>query len=211
MEAGVIERTVCSTERRQYRKTKRADDEERTRRRIVDATEALHGSLGPAHTSVAAIAERAGVTRATVYRHFPDAESLFIACSAQWRSQQQLPDPESWTAHADPLRRLREGLADIYRYYRAGEQMITLTHRDAAAVPPRVAENRIAAERRWVAKLSETLPGRRRKAVRAAVAHASAFSTWRSLCVAQGLPNSAAVELMVGMVAAASRGYEGVN
>ena len=194
-----------TTERRRYRKTKRAEDEERTRGQIVEAAELLHATLGPARTSVSAIAERAGVTRATVYRYFPDAESLFIACSTHWLSRQPIPDPVAWT-QVDPLKRLRAGLVDIYRYYQSGEQMLSLIHRDAETVPPRVAANRIAAERRWLAQLLEPFPGGRRRTVRAAVAHASTFSTWRSLCVTQGLSNRSAVDLMVGLVDIARRG-----
>lgn len=200
-----------STERRAYRKTKRAEDEMRTKARIVDAAEALHGTLGPARTSVSAIAERAGVTRATVYRHFPDDQSLFMACSTQWMSRQRLPDADAWTAHDDPFTRLHEGLADIYRYYRAGEQMITLVHRDAEAVPPRVAAVRIAAERRWLGTLLQPFPSRRRETVRAAVTHAAAFPTWHSLCVDQGLSNGSAVDLMVGMVAVACGSDERIS
>lgn len=183
----------------------------RTKARIVDAAEALHGTLGPARTSVSAIAERAGVTRATVYRHFPDDQSLFMACSTQWMSRQRLPDADAWTAYDDPLTRLHAGLSDIYRYYRAGEQMITLVHRDAEAVPSRVAAVRIAAERRWLGTLLQPFPGRRRKSVRAAVAHAAAFPTWRSLCVDQGLSNGSAVDLMVGMVAVACGSDEHIS
>jgi len=189
-----------STNKRVYRKSKRAEDEKQTMARIVDAAEALHQSLGPARTTVSAVAEHAGVTRATVYRHFPDDESLFMACSSQWTSRQRLPNPEAWIIHADPLARLRTGLADIYRYYRGGEQMITLIHRDLEAVPPRVAANRLAAEARWLATLLQPFSGRRRKTVRAAVAHAAAFPTWRSLCITQGLSEASAVDLMVGMV-----------
>ncbi len=201
---------LCSTERRRYRKTKRTENEARTKGRIVEAAEALHGTLGPGRTTVSAIAERAGVTRATVYRHFPDAESLFLACSAQWMSRQPIPDPDTWT-QVDPLRRLGAGMVDIYRYYQAGAQMISLIHRDAEAVPPRVAANRAAAERRWLTQLLEPFPGRRDRIVRAAVAHAAAYSTWRSLCVTQGLSNRSAVDLMVGMVALAHRGNLGVT
>jgi AcrR family transcriptional regulator len=192
-----------SSPMRRYRKTKRAEDEQHTRARIVNAAEALHGSVGPARTSVSAIADRAGVTRATVYRHFPDNEALFLACSAQWMSRQRLPDPDRWTALPDPLQRFQAGLTDIYRYYRAGEQMITMIHRDAEAVPPRVAQQRITAEQRWLDTLLEPFPARNPRHVRAAVAHAAAFSTWRSLCVIQSLSNPSAVELMLGMVTAA--------
>jgi AcrR family transcriptional regulator len=190
---------------RTYRKSKRAEDEERTSALIVEAAESLHATLGPARTSVSAVAERAGVTRATVYRHFPDDESLFLACSSRWMSRQRVPDPGGWTASDDPLGRLRAGLTDIYRYYREGEQMITRIHRDVEAVPPRVVANRLAAERRWLDALLQPFPGRPRKTVRAAVAHAAAFSTWRSLCLSQGLSDRSAVGLMVGMIAETSR------
>lgn len=200
---GLTEQT-SSASTRAYRKSKRAEHEYRTRARIVDAAEDLHATLGPARTSVSAVAERAGVTRATVYRHFPDEESLFLACSRQWLSRQRVPDPDAWTTSEDPLVRLRVGLTDVYRYYREGEKMITHIQRDVEAVPPRVVANRLATEQRWLEALLRRFGERRRTTVRAAVAHAAAFSTWRSLCVTHGLSNRSAVELMVGMVAAAS-------
>jgi len=188
---------------RGYRKVKRADEEQRTRARIVDAAEALHGTVGPAHATISAIAERANVTRTTVYRHFPDDEALFLACSGQWLSRHTLPDPEAWSAVSDPVERLRVGLADLYRYFRAGHEMLANIERDAAVVPERVRGARLAHERLWRETLLRGLPGRRRAVVRAAVAHATAFGTWRSLCLGEGLSDRAAVELMTGMVAAA--------
>lgn len=193
-----------STNQRAYRKVKRAEHEQRTRARIVDAAEALHAEVGPAHATISAIAARAGVTRATVYRHFPDDESLFLACSSQWRSRQRLPDPDAWNAHDDPFAVLHSGLTDIYRYFRDGEPMLTSILRDTAAVPARVTEARLAAERHWRERLTRALPGRRRKTVRAAVAHATSFGTWQSLCVEQGLSNASAVDLMVAMTVAST-------
>jgi AcrR family transcriptional regulator len=193
-----------STKQRTYRKVKRAEDEQRTRARIVDAAEALHAELGPARTTISAIAERADVTRATVYRHFPDDESLFLACSSQWLSRQLLPDPDGWDAEDDPLAMLRSGLTDIYRYFRDGEPMLTSVLRDAAVVPARVTEARLAREREWRERLTRALPGRRRKTIQAAVAHATSFGTWRSLCLDLGLSNASAVDLMVAMTAAAA-------
>lgn len=189
--------------KRAYRKTTRAEQEQETAARIVDAAEELHGSIGPARTTVSAIAERAGVTRATVYRHFPDDEALFLACSSQWLSRQRLPDPAVWQDRTDPVERLRVGLADVYRYYRSGEQMLTLVHRDQEVVPPRVAARRVESAAGWVAALSKPFATRRRT-VRAALGHAVAFSTWRSLCVENGLSDRAAVDLMVALVAAAA-------
>ena len=57
---------------RRYDKRQRAHQEAETRQRIVDATIALHESIGGPSTTVTAIAGRAGVSRLTVYRHFPD-------------------------------------------------------------------------------------------------------------------------------------------
>ena len=186
--------------RRGYQKAKRAEEEARTRARIVDAAEGLHATLGPARTTVAAIANRAGVTRATVYRHFADEESLFLACSRQWLSRQRLPRPETWARVHDPSERLRKGLTDIYRFYRDGEQMMTRIHHDDEVVPALVVAARRAREQLWLDVLLEPLAGRRRTTVRAAVAHAAAFSTWQSLCVVQGLSDRSATHLMVGMV-----------
>ena len=84
---------------------------------------------------IAGIADRAGVTRLTVYRHFPDEDALFGACSAHWLSRQQLPDPGAWSQIGDPAARLRAGLADLYRFYRAGAGMLTHIYRDFAALP----------------------------------------------------------------------------
>jgi AcrR family transcriptional regulator len=190
-----------TTKRRTYRKSKRAQDELATRARIVDAAESLHASVGPARTNVSVIAETAGVTRATVYRHFPDDESLFLACSAQWLSRQRRPDPVAWAAHSDGLERLRVGLRDIYRYYRDGEQMLRRVLRDREVIPDAVVAARTAAEQQWVEALLGALP-RRSRIVRAAVAHAVGFRTWESLCGDGGLSDRTAADLMVGMVAA---------
>jgi AcrR family transcriptional regulator len=193
-----------SAKQRVYRKVKRAEDEQRTRARIVDAAEALHAEVGPARATISAIAARADVTRATVYRHFPDDESLFLACSGQWLSRQVLPDPDAWETDGDPFAVLHSGLTDIYRYFRDGEPMLTSVLRDAAVVPARIKEARLARERRWRERLTRELPRRRHKSVQAAVAHAMSFGTWRSLCVDLGLSNASAVNLMVAMTAAAA-------
>ena len=189
---------------RAYRKVKRAEEEQQTRARIVDAAEALHAEVGPARTTISAIAERAHVTRATVYRHFPDDEALFMACSGQWLSRQLVPDPAAWGATDDPFAVLRSGLTDIYRYFRDGAPMLQSVLRDAAFVPSRITDSRIAREREWRERLTRSLPERRRKTVQAAVAHAISFDTWRSLCLDLRLSNPSAVTLMVAMTAAAA-------
>ena len=183
---------------------RRAEQVDQTRQRIVEATVELHGSVGPAATTIAAIADLAGVTRLTVYRHFPDEAALFSACSAHWASRQQLPDPGAWSQIGDPAARLRAGLADLYRFYRAGAGMLTHIHRDFATLP----EAHQQAQRDGDTLIRDLLTapfdgtGGERRRLRAAVGHAISFWTWRSLCLDQGLPDHEAVDAMTGMVLA---------
>src|SRR6266852_9682488 len=108
---------------RKYELKERAESLNVTRERIVDATVELHDSFGPARTTISAIAERAGVQRLTVYRHFPDERSLLHACSSHWTGQNPKPDPSSWVSIADPEERLRTALTAIYAYFRKTERM----------------------------------------------------------------------------------------
>src|SRR5918992_2109604 len=93
---------TTTVRRRRYRKRRRAEQEQRTRERITEAAVKLHGTVGPARTTVAGVAREAGVQRATVYRHFPDEESLFAACTAHYWAANPLPDLEAWSAIDDP-------------------------------------------------------------------------------------------------------------
>src|ERR671926_1423594 len=99
---------------RTYELKQRAEHQEETRRRIVAAAVELHTTVGPARASVAAIAERAGVTRPTVYAHFPDTDSLFRACSGHVRATVPPPDPAAWASTADPAERLETALRAVY-------------------------------------------------------------------------------------------------
>lgn len=169
----------------------------------------LHGSVGPARTTISAVAERAGVQRATVYRHFPDEASLFGACSAHWASLHPPPDPTPWRGIADHEERLRTALREIYAWYGGDERMFVNVLRDAELVPAMagpIAANRALFEA-LLAAILEGRPerGRRRRRVAAAVAHAVSFATWRSLTREGGLSDEEAVELGVALVAAAAR------
>lgn len=183
---------------------RRAEQVDQTRQRIVEATVALHGSVGPAATTIAAIAEAAGVTRLTVYRHFPDEGALFAACSAHWLARQQLPDPGAWSAIGDPAARLRAGLADLYRFYRAGAGMLTCLYRDLAALPE--AHQQGLRDQDTVLRDVLTAPfggvGEEHRRLRAIIGHAISFWTWRSLCLDHGLTDAEAVDAMTGMVLA---------
>lgn len=181
--------------------SKRTEQISGTHQRIVDAAVTLHGSVGPARTTIAGIAEKAGVTRLTVYRHFPDDEALFSACSSHWLSQQQLPDPEEWSRHASPLERLTVGLSDLYRFYRDGEAMLTRIYGDWNALPKAHRADLEARNAYFRSVLLEPFPepngsGR----LRATLSHAVSFWTWRSLCHDNGLSNQDAVEIMCTLI-----------
>ena len=123
-------------QKRPYRMKRRAEQEAETRLRITESAVELHGTLGPARTSVSAVAERAGVRRSTVYRHFPDEAALFGACSAHWMAHE--PAARRRGVGGDrrtPTSALRTALAELYAYYRRTEEMLEKLLRDAAAVP----------------------------------------------------------------------------
>ncbi|HVM17325.1 MAG TPA: helix-turn-helix domain-containing protein [Gaiellaceae bacterium] len=183
---------------RKYELRRRAERVAETRRRIVAAAVDLHTTLGPARTTVSAVAERAGVQRHTVYAHFPHERDLFRACSAHWAERHPFPDPARWLVVEDPLARLRRALGDVYAWYAEVEDDLALFARDAHALPPEVAERTEAEQRELADLLARRLP--RRKAVRAAVGHALAFETWRSLVRTEGLSRAQAIELMVRLV-----------
>src|SRR5690349_23364859 len=102
---------------RRYERRARAASEGATRVRIVEAAIALHGSVGPARTTISAIAENAGVRRATVYRHFPDERALFLGCSGTWAERHPLPDPSGWAEVEEPSERLAAALDALYGWY----------------------------------------------------------------------------------------------
>jgi AcrR family transcriptional regulator len=192
---------------RRYRKRLRAEQEQQTRLRITEATVKLHGTIGLAHTTVQAIAKEAGVQRATVYAHFPDADALMAACSAHFFSLHPPPDEASWRSISDPDARLRTALGELYAWYAQTEPMLSNIHRDVEYVPASLRARRIAQGDAINATLLAGRPerGRARERVAAAIGHATAFPTWRSLVRDQGLSDTDAVRLMVATANAAAR------
>ena len=192
------------TQKRPYRMQKRAELEEQTRLRITESAVALHEELGPARTSISAIADHADVRRSTVYRHFPDEEALFNACSSHWGAMNPPPDPGAWAAIEDPAERLRTALGEFYAYYDRTEDMYTSLLRDEALVP--AVRNRLAGFHDFLRAVQSILMagrparGRAARRTRAAIGHALAFATWRSLTREQGLAGADAVALMCLLV-----------
>ena len=153
---------------RPYRMRQRAEQVSQTRQRITEAAIRLHTTVGPANTSIASVADEAGVTRLTVYRHFPDLG-----------------------------KRARRGLGQIYTWYRSVEPELTPIRRDVASLPVANQEGIRRRDGRMADALVDgharsNATGRQ---LRAAAGHLVTFATWRSLAIDQGLEDSEAAEI----------------
>jgi len=197
-----------SSQIRKYELKARAEKQAATRRRIVEATSALHEEVGPARTTVAEIARRAGVERLTVYTHFPNETELFDACGQHWMDRHPPPDPSASLAIDNPDERLRAVLGPLYHWYRKNARTIENLQRDRLVMPAFDAVMRIRMDQQF-ANLAHALAsryapqGRRARAMRAAVALALDFWTWRRLA-GERMSDEAAAALMAGAVKAAA-------
>jgi AcrR family transcriptional regulator len=193
-----------SNEKRPYRMTRRAELEEETRRRITESTVELHEELGPARTSISAVAERAGVRRSTVYRHFPNEDALFAACSSHWRAANPPPAPRAWVAIKDPAERTETALRELYAFYGRTQGMYGSLLRDEPLVP--IVQRLLRDFHGYLRAIQDVLMsgrglrGHAARRTRAAIGHALAFPTWRSLTHEQGLAHDEAVALMCVLV-----------
>jgi AcrR family transcriptional regulator len=190
---------------RAYTMRARQESVEQTRLRIIEATMGLHERVGPAGTTVSAIADEAGLTRLTVYRHFPDDAALVLACSGHWRALHPRPDSSRWASISDPAQRLRTALSETYSWSHSAAPMMTKIYRDLDTLPAFVAEFLAQEEQSRVAVLARGFRARGRavRRLHAALGHALSIQTWVSLCVDGALDDDEAVELMVAAVLAA--------
>lgn len=189
-----------SVQKRPYRMTRRAELEDETHTRITESAVALHEELGPARTTISAVAERAGVRRSTVYRHFPTEDDLFAACSSHWRAEHPPPDIDAWAGIEGPAERTRVALRELYRFYARTHGMYDSLLRDEPVVP--IVRRLLGDFHRYLQAAQDALMagrgvrGGRARRTRAAIGHAIAFPTWRSLTIEQGLAEDDAALLM---------------
>jgi AcrR family transcriptional regulator len=186
---------------RPYRMRKRQDDVQQTRQRIVDAAVELHGTVGPAQTTVSAIAELAGVQRSTVYRHFEDDDALFGACTSQWFASHPWPSPSGWTTVADPVERLEAGLRQLYRYFDENRQMLANVSRDLLAMPLFVQELMRAHTHATLVVLMEPWAEAGVDQLEPALALAVDFNSWLAVDRAGLTPDEAAATMTRMLVA----------
>jgi AcrR family transcriptional regulator len=189
---------------RKYEMKRRAERMRETRRRIAEAAVELHKSVGPARTTVSAIAEKAGVQRHTYYAHFPELKDLYQACTAHHLERNPLPDPSRWAEISGPEERLRRALSEVYAWYGGNEALLTNVLRDTP-LDPVLQENNLFLFRLWDA-MRDTIAdafeasGERHEALLAAIALALELQTWRTLVRQQGLDEDRTIEMMIGMV-----------
>src|SRR4051794_4935646 len=191
---------------RKYEQRERAEKQAETRRRITAATAELHQEVGPAKTTVADVARRAGVSRVTVYNNFPEEYDLVAACQGHWLEEHPLPDLSAALAREDPGERVRAVLRDFYAWYRETERMAVNVRRDRELVP---ALDRLMSETADRAQdaLADALAAGfgRGKRVRATVALALDMWAWRRLARG-GLSDRAAADPMGELVGCAAAG-----
>lgn len=188
-----------SKRKRAYVLKLRGEQMAETRARIIDAIMQLHQEVGPRHTTVSAIAARAGVERLTVYRHFDNEAAMIAACSHRYMELNPPPDPASWSEERDPLRRTRRGLEDLYAFFSRTAPMFEKVYRDVGeSVPVKNAMERFDAHLRVIADglaaawRADGTIGRHQIILR----HATKFSTWQSL-EAEGVVNQKKVALVL--------------
>lgn len=188
---------------RSYTLKRRAEQQADTRRRIVEAAVGLHGTIGPAQTSLSMIAERAGVQRHTLYAHFPDERSLFLACSGLAQERDPLPEPQPWRNIEDRHERLRVGLFAIYDWYGRNADLAACVLRDAEyhSLTKEIIEMRMGP---YMAAYQEVLGAKLSAKQRAVLRLALSFFTWRTLVRDGGLRPGAAVGAMVQAIESAT-------
>ena len=190
---------------RKYELKRRAERQEETRQRIVDAAIRLHRTKGPARTTFSDIAALAGVQRHTLYRYFPDERQMGLACSGHHFAQNPPPDPAEWEGIGNPGERLRTGLRALYAWYERNEDMFSCVLRDAEVHPlsRELFELRGAEPLSRIRRSLDLGLGRGRQ-VQAGLDLALDFHAWRRLWQS-GLDTAEAAALMTETVLHADR------
>jgi len=193
-----------SNQKRTYRMKQRAEAQEATRLRITESAVELHSQFGPSQTTMAAVAEHAGVRRSTLYRHFADEEALFEACSAHWYAQHPPPQIGRWAEVADPAARFVVALTELYAWYGGASPMLNLLIRDQTLVPSVGRRFRgfheLVAAAREILMAGRRLRGAKRVQTAALIDLSLRFETWRTLCRDGELGDAEAIDLLAGLV-----------
>src|SRR5437870_13375548 len=124
---------------RRYQMATRERAVQHTRQRIIDAAISLHAQRGVIATNWEEIAERASVSTATVYRHFPSLGELVPACArTAFEAGASLPTPaQAAAAFAGLTRpaRIERLIRESCRCYELGAGWLAAARPDAKSVP----------------------------------------------------------------------------
>jgi AcrR family transcriptional regulator len=187
---------------------RRAEQVDKTRLRITEAAVRLHTTVGPSATSIAGVAEEAGVTRLTVYRHFADLDELFMACTAHWTARNPPPDAGAWGEIPDLEPRARRAFGELYGWYHDHADDLYPIYRDMDSMPLTAQRARAAENRRLAAAIvagdADNGPDRDRRLQFAVARHLVRYPSWRSLAIEQELDHPEVVELAVRLVMSVS-------
>jgi AcrR family transcriptional regulator len=187
---------------------RRAQRVDETRERITEAAVRLHTTVGPSRASIAAIAEAAGVTRLTVYRHFADLDAVYLACMAHWAARNPRPDADAWRAVSGLEPRARRAFTELYAWFGEHADALDPINRDLAAMPASARARREAGSRAqadaiaYGPSLDVTNRGSELRLLLAVARHLVEYATWRSLAVDQGLGAREVVDVAVRMLQA---------
>ena len=184
---------------RSYTLKKRAERQAETRRRIVEAAVDLHSTLGPSATTLSMIAEKAGVQRHTLYAHFPDERSIFMACSGLAHERDPSPTADAWRRIADPTERLTVALTAVYGWYERNASLLSNVMRDIERhlIVQEIQTTQMApVHKDWNQVLSVGLSASQCAMLNLALS----FYTWQTLTRDGGLKTIAAVTAMVDAI-----------
>jgi AcrR family transcriptional regulator len=184
--------------KRRYVLRTRGEQVAQTRARIVEAIMGLHGEVGPRNTTVSAIADRAGVERLTVYRHFKGEEEMFAACSGRYLELNPPPDPAAWAVERDPMRRTERGLADLYAFFSRTAPMFAKSYRDVDEYPAlkKIMDQFDAHLRCLADDLASAWPrDESTRKCQTILRHAAKFATWQSF-EAEGVDNQEKIKFI---------------
>lgn len=184
---------------RKYSMNRREAAVEETRRRLVDATIALHAEKGVLATTMQDIAGRADVALGTAYRHFPTIGDAVFACGARLQEMMPFPAVAVFDDARLPRERVHVLISELFRYYDQGQRWIEVGYCERSGLP---------ALALGMAQFDEQLAGfldtglaplpRDARFVRAARGFAQ-FYLWKSFSRA-GMSTDEAIELVAGIL-----------
>ena len=99
---------------RQYDSSRRRKAAERTRQEILQAALKLHWE---GITGFEPLASEAGVSLATLRKHFPSKEILFGGCTQAFAETMTMPDLPDLGAITDPEQRIEQNVSELCRMH----------------------------------------------------------------------------------------------